>query len=184
MLGAAFAYTPLAQAHAMGSGAGNLWGGVVHFFTSAIAIATAIGFGALIARSKDDVVVLALVVAGVAALIAGWSGLQLSLQWLAAVLTALGLLCVLGTAPGRALLMVLALIAGGCVGIASRLDVAGVVPALGVAVGFAATSAWSMELVSRVGARLRYTGNVVGAWVAALGLLLWALALSGFMDPR
>lgn len=174
-----------AHAHgAMGSAA-PFWSGVFHFAVSPVAIAATLGFMATVAFADDRTVLHTM---GVAALCAFAAVLWTPAAWLPLAPLGpviAGLLAVSAWRAQRWLYLAIAAVSGAAVGIASDPDTRTWGVAFGVAVVMLVIASGGIELFlwikqrERWGAVAEIGRRVLGAWIAAIGLLLGALFVFG-----
>lgn len=177
-------------AHAHGSlgSAAPFWAGVFHFAISPLAIAAALGFTAAIVSIDDRSVLLAVGIAAVAAFVAVVWAPASWLPYVAIGPIVSGLLAVSGWRAHRLVVAIIAAISGVAIGIASEPDVRTSGGAFGVSVMVMVIASAGVELflwiaAQRWGRVADIARRVLGAWVAAIGLLLGALALLGPLPP-
>jgi hydrogenase/urease accessory protein HupE len=83
----------------------------------------------------------------------------------------------LGLEPSRLFGILLGVLAGFAAGAAAQLDVVAVSACLGVAVAMISLSLWGIEAFIHTRRFVPLARRVIGAWMAAIALLLGALAL-------
>jgi hypothetical protein len=179
---AAVLATP-AHAHGSLGSSAPFWSGVLHFAISPLAIATVIGLTAAIAFADDHTVLLTVGIAAATALIAvQWAPSSWS-SWVPVGTVAAGSLAVSGWRAPRWFCCAIAALAGIAIGVASEPDVRSLGGAFGVGVMVMVIASAGIELLLWIAAKDKWRvaaeigRRVIGAWVAAVGLLLGALAL-------
>ncbi len=174
-----------AFAHSEFSAVRPFWSGGLHFLVSPLAVATVVGLIAHLSTSRDESVLWAGCLAGLTALFAARFGALIPATVAATGAVAAGLAAASGWTPHRTVAVLIAALAGIGIGRATELDVPDWSAALGVA--FAAAyltllgiaSLWPLDSRPSLAAPLRIGRRILGAWVAAIGLLLGTLALKG-----
>ncbi|HEY6898384.1 MAG TPA: hypothetical protein VI279_14080 [Rhodocyclaceae bacterium] len=174
-----------AHAHSQFAGFIPFWSGVLHFLVSPLAVAAVLGLVASLAASREESMLWSACIAGMLAMV----GARLGLGSIALLAPAGAVLAGLAAASGWALnwwlAILLAAVAGASAGSATALDVPNWPTAMGVA--FAVTYIglsgiaylWAIEAKPRLKIPFGIGRRIVGAWVAAIGLLLGTLALKG-----
>jgi hypothetical protein len=166
-----------AAAHGAFGSAAPFWSGALHVGVSPLAIAAIVGFGAAVARALNDPVLNAVAIASVVAGLGAWWLPSAFGQFASLAVVIVGLVAALGREPNHWMSLGLGACAGLAVGGSVELDTRGWAQGLGVAAATLLALIWAVEIVSFVRARLPLAGRVVGAWVAAIALLLVALAV-------
>ena len=172
--------TPV-EAHALFGSGTQLLDGVLNLLRAPLAIVGCVGFAAAIAYSSNDRV---LRMVGIAMLATcGCCFFQPLWRTMAAPVgcVASGLLAASGIQPPKLLGYVLALIAGTSVGMAVELGPQSLLTALGTGAALVAVTLWAIQCLEwlPVGPLAR---RIVGAWMAAIALLLGALALRAVLS--
>lgn len=165
----------------------SIWSGALHLLTSPLSLAALAGLTAALFGCREKMVLPAAALAGLAAGVAAALVPRFSPAFSALVAPALvvltGLFAVAALKPGNAGIFLLSLLAGLAAGVASGLDTPGWQGVIGVAgsvtllIGCALAAAHDMLAVRRIGALVPVARRVLGAWVAAIGLLTGALAI-------
>ncbi len=172
-----------ACAHSQFNAVGPFWSGVMHFFVSPLAVAATLGLVVALAASRDEAMLWAVSLAALAAVFGARYGPEISPLVGTGTAVFCGLLAASGREPKRMLALALAPVAGVGVGSSVGLDVAAWPGAIGAAfaAGYLALLGISVLRLAltrpRLAAILLLGRRVLGAWVAAMGLLLGTLAV-------
>lgn len=166
---------PPALAHSEFGGAAPFWAGALHVLTSPLSLAAMLGLGAALHKSSNAGVLWGLGLGGAAAFAASWS----AGAWVAAAAfgpAAAGAAAALGRPAPAVVAASLGLVAGASAGAGAALDPPPTFAAtLGVATAAALVAIWTVELAARLPTALALAPRVLGAWCAAIGLLIAAL---------
>ena len=180
---AIFAITLIASAspaHAhdvFGLSAAPFWLGALHLLVAPLGIAAVVALAAAIPFSSGDTIVYSAVAAGIAAFATAlWAPAPVAAAGPLGIIVT-GLTAVLGLEPSRVLGIVLGVLAGFAAGAAAQLDVAAISAALGVSIAMVSLSLWAVEAFIHTRRFVPLARRVIGAWTAAIALLLGALAI-------
>lgn len=171
-----------AHAHGAFGSAAPFWSGVFHFAVSPLAIVAALAFTFAIVQVDDHAVLVAIGIAALGAFIAAQWAPPMWMLWVPAAPIAAGLFSVSGLPAGRRTSYLLAAISGVAIGVASEPDVRTLGVAFGVSVMVVVLASAGIELflwltAQRWRSAVMIGRRVLGAWMAAIGLLLGALAV-------
>ncbi len=165
----------------------SIWSGALHLLTSPLSLAVLAGLVAALFGCREKMVLTAGIVSGFAAAVAAALAPRVSPALAAVTVPALvvlmGLVAVAAWKPGDAGLVALSALAGLAAGVGSGLDTPGWQGVIGVAgsvvllMGCALAAAHDALAVPRIAALVPIARRVLGAWVAAIGLLTGALAI-------
>jgi len=170
------ATTP-AYAHDFGSLA-PFWVGVLHVAVSPLSIGTILGLAGSLCVARASHGIEGLAIATVAAFLAAWLATPIA-AWASAGAIFVGLSAASGLKPNALMAVSIGLFGGAAAGCAASVDAPTIVTALGVGFGVFWMACFAYEGFHRLEALLPLARRVIGAWVAAIGLLLAALALKG-----
>ena len=167
-----------ALAHSPFGSDGAFWSGAWHLLLSPLAIAALVALGAACAGGAIERQIELAALAGLACFVASWFATPGVARFAALPVLAVGTGAVFALPPTDWPGRLLALLAGAGAGAAIDLDLRGVFPAAGAGVAALIGSVWLLEIGAHVRRRLPVALRVVGAWVAALSLLLLALQMA------
>jgi hydrogenase/urease accessory protein HupE len=176
LVAAAAAPAP-AWAHASLEAVPTFWSGALHVLVTPLAVATIIGLGAALVRASDRATVTGIAAAAGAAAAVGWLALPLPAGPAAAGAAVVGLAAALAGRLPLAAAALLGLLAGATAGTSAGSQTQAVAPALGAAFAAALICVAIVEIAARLPRTLQLAPRILGAWVAAIGLLMGALAL-------
>lgn len=172
-----------AWAHGGLQGSTSLWGGVQHFVTSPLSLASLCGvWVALMGVQERRLLAVALVAGAAAGLGAALAGYAPAYAAPVAIVV-VGLSAVAALKPSNAGAMVLAFISGMASGVAADLDAPSWPGVIGVTaveifiLGCALAVAHDLARIAKLQTVLPIARRVVGSWVAAMGLLMAVLAI-------
>ena len=161
----------------------TLWDGSLHFLASPLSLAAVTGLLAALFGIGEKQSLTASLMAGLAAgtssVLAGSTPAYLA----PAALVLLGLLALAGWKPSDVGVVLLALVAGIAGGVAADLDsptwpgAIGVAATMTFASGAALVASQDLSAIAKLQPILPIARRVVGSWVAAIGLLMFTLAI-------
>jgi hypothetical protein len=174
-----------ANAHEVfGVTAAPFWMGALHLVTAPLGIAAIIGLAAAISFAPRETVAWSSILAGITAFAAAmWTTPSVAAAAPIGIIVA-GLFAALGFDPARWMGLTLGALGGFAAGSAAQLDVRAISGALGVAVVVMSATLWAVEAFAYGRTVLPLARRVIGAWVAAIALLLGALAIKLSLAPR
>jgi hypothetical protein len=176
--------TPACAHEVFGVTAAPFWTGALHLVTAPLGIAAIVGLAAAISFAPRETSAWSALVAGLTSFAAAlWASPSIASAAPAGIIVA-GLCAALGLDPSRWMALVLGALAGFAAGSAAQLDVRAVSGALGVAVVMMSATLWGVEAFAYGRNVLPLARRVVGAWMAAIALLLGALAIKLSVSPR
>lgn len=179
---AAFCTGP-AQAHSQFSAVIPFWSGALHFLVTPLSVAATIGLIAVLSASRDEGMLFAACLAGLVAMIAARYAQPAPAIISAGCALVTGLVAILGRTPGKLFASIVAAVSGVGIGCGTELDSSNWPAATGIAVAVAyvalsgIAALWALESRLTSTEPIQIGRRVVGAWVAAIGLLVGALAL-------
>jgi hypothetical protein len=174
-----------ASAHEVfGVTAAPFWMGALHLVTAPLGLASIVGLAAAISFAPRETVAWSSILAGLTAFAAAlWTTPSVAAAAPIGIIVA-GLFAALGFDPSRWMGLILGALAGFAAGSAAQLDVRAISGALGVAVVVMSATLWVVEAFAYGRTALPLARRVIGAWVAAIALLLGALAIKLSLAPR
>jgi hypothetical protein len=167
-----------AYAHDMfGLSAAPFWLGALHLIVAPLGVVSVIAFAAAIPFSSGSTIVWSSIAAGLTAFATAlWAPAPVAAAGPIGIIVA-GLTAALGLEPTKVFGILLGLLAGFAAGAAAKLDVVAISACLGVSVAMISLSLWGVEAFIHTRRFVPLARRVVGAWMAAIALLLGALAL-------
>lgn len=172
-----------ALAHGGLQGSQSLWGGALHFLTSAVSLAALAAMLAVLFGIAERLALGVAAVAGASAGIASALAEVLPVYTAPSVLVMVGLTAVLGWKPSRTGSILIAALTGLAAGLAADLDAPSWAGGTGVACtamfvsGCALAVSRDLASVPKLAYIVPVAKRVLGSWVAAIGMLMAALAI-------
>lgn len=165
-------------AHGGFGSAGPFWAGALHLFVSPLAIVVTVAAAAALAFQTTEVAGQAVIGAAATCFLACWllPSAVSPFAPLGGVVT--GICAALAYKPKRVAALVLGTLAGLSIGAAIEFDSRGMAASAGASVAAFMLLAYSRIGLFRVGTKWPIAVRVVGAWIAAISLLVGALSLS------
>jgi len=179
-----FIVTPAHAHDVFGLNAGPFWLGALHVLVAPLCIVAIIALAAAIPFSSGETIIGSSITAGAVAFVTAlWAPAALAAAGPIGIVVA-GLSAALGFQPNLAFGIFLGAMAGFGAGAAAQLDLRVVSASLGVAVAIVSLLLWSVEAFVYTQRFLPLARRVVGAWTAAIALLLGALAVRILFTPH
>ncbi len=188
LLGAAFLPLP-AHAHGAFGSAAPFWSGALHVVVNPLALAAIAGLAATLAITAEASTFWSICTAAFsAAMAAQW----LPPTWITLApigVIGVGLMAALAVKPSPLIAYPAGIAAGLAVGLSVDVDARSLGAALGVGMVVIVLTTWGLEIflrleqVQRLKTVVPIARRVIGAWVAAIALLLGALTLSQTVHP-
>jgi hypothetical protein len=186
MVSTLFAAAPAWAHGGLGDGQ-SIWSGALHLLTSPLSVAALVGLTAALFGCREKILLAVALVSGVAAGVAAALGPHIPANVAAwagpAAVVVVGLVAVAALLLPDVAALALSLLAGLAAGLASGLDAPGWQGVIGVAgsatflLGCALSASHDLLALRRIASVLPVARRVLGAWVAAIGLLTGALAI-------
>jgi hydrogenase/urease accessory protein HupE len=155
----------------------TFWSGALHVLVTPLAVATIVGLGAALARASDRAGVAAFGAIGGGAIAAGMLALPALADVAAGGTVIVGLAAAMVRRMPLAAAVLLSLVAGAAAGTLAAPPTPAILPALGTGFAAALLCLATVEIATRLPRPLQLAPRIIGAWVAAIGLLMGALAL-------
>ena len=179
-----FHASPASAHDVFGLSAAPFWLGALHLLVAPLGIAAVVALAAAIPFSSSETIVYSAVAASVAAFATAlWAPAPVAAAGPIGIVVT-GLTAVLGLEPSRLFGVALGLLAGFAAGAAAQLDVPAISASLGVAIAMVSLSLWAVEAFIYTRRFVPLARRVIGAWTAAIALLLGALALKTLLTTH
>ena len=176
--------TPVYAHDVFGLSAAPFWLGALHLLVAPLGIAAVVALAAAIPFSSGATIVYSAIAAGFAAFATAlWASASVAAAGPIGIIIA-GLTAALGVEPSRVFGITLGLLGGFAAGAAAKLDVTAPSASLGVAVAMISLSLWAVEAFVHTRRFVPLARRVIGAWTAAIALLLGALALKTLLTTH
>jgi hypothetical protein len=179
-----FVVTPAHAHNVFGLNAAPFWLGALHLLVAPLGIAAIVALAAAVPFSSGETIIGAAAAAGAAAFATAlWVPANIAVAGPIGIIVA-GICAAFGIEPSRWLGILLGVLTGFAAGAAAQLDVPAISASLGVAVAMTSVSLWGMEAFIHTKRLVPLARRVIGAWMAAIALLLGALAIRLLVVPH